>query len=160
MCVWKLSPSSTQYTPLHSSAISFFVKSCQQFRYILQNSAEIRLAKCLKCSQFWEQNMKHIILEQCSRPTGLSRDALFVHQYSTMWNKLNWSASSVYKHERTSWIRITSWIALKTRHWDELNTLKNTSDSTFVHLEVWKSSWRILPILGVKAFFYRTVLES
>ena len=57
-----------------------------------------------------------------------------------MWNKLNWNASSVYKHERTSWIRIT-WITLKTRHWDELKTLKSPSDSAFVHLEEWKSSW-------------------
>ena len=29
MCVWKLSPRSTQCTPLHSSVISFFVKCCQ-----------------------------------------------------------------------------------------------------------------------------------
>ena len=31
ICVWKLSPRSTQCTPLHSSVISFFVKICQIF---------------------------------------------------------------------------------------------------------------------------------
>ena len=42
ICVWKLSPRSTQCTPLHSSAISFF---CQNLPIFLQKFAKINFEK-------------------------------------------------------------------------------------------------------------------
>ena len=68
ICVWKLSPRSTQCTPLHSSAISIF---CQNFAKSFAEFCKSRqLAKNSKKSQFFEKILsnflgKHVISEQC-----------------------------------------------------------------------------------------------